>query len=375
MQALAPSIVEAVRHPLLILDSDLRLKRANPAFYRVFAVTSSEVEGRPVCAQGSGYWSVPQLRGLLEKVAADNLPVVDFELEQDFLRVGRKTVLVNACQIHHEDDSRAMILLAIEDVTEKKRAQNELRRLNAELEKRVQERTAQLATANRELEAFCYSVSHDLRAPLRGIDGFSQELLDRYRSQLDEKGQHYLQRIRTASQRMAHLIDDLLKLSRLTRDDMRRELVDLTALAQTVTAELKQREPQRQVTVSIQPGLTTFGDPSLLRIVLDNLLGNAWKFTSKRSSACIEFGATERRHEQPAYFVRDDGVGFDVTFVRKLFGAFQRLHNERDFPGTGIGLATVQRIIHRHGGNVWAEGVPEKGATFYFTLPATEENR
>jgi len=226
---------------------------------------------------------------------------------------------------------------------------------------------ARLEQVNKELEAFSYSVSHDLRAPLRGIDGFSQALLEDYADSLDDQGKDYLQRVRAASQRMAQLIDDMLKLSRVTRAEMRHETVDLSALAHDIAGELQKTRPERQVDFVIAPGLVVNGDAQLLRAVLENLLGNAWKFTSAHPCAKIEFGIAEYEGK-PAYFVRDDGVGFDMAYVDKLFGAFQRLHAMNEFPGTGIGLATVQRIIHRHGGHVWAEGAVEQGATFYFTL-------
>ncbi len=240
--------------------------------------------------------------------------------------------------------------------------------LNTELEQRVAERTAQLENTNRELEAFSYSVSHDLRTPLRAIDGFSQALLEDYSEQLDKEGQSYLQRVRAATQRMAELIDDLLELSRVTRSEMRQENVNLTILAQQIMDALQKQDVNRQVEFTIAKGLTTVGDPHLIRVALENLLGNAWKFTQKQTEAEIEFGSVIQAEGQTAYFVRDNGAGFDMNYASKLFGAFQRLHAANDFPGTGIGLATVQRIIHRHSGKIWAEGTVNQGATFYFTL-------
>ncbi|HWQ15041.1 MAG TPA: ATP-binding protein [Roseiflexaceae bacterium] len=228
-------------------------------------------------------------------------------------------------------------------------------------------RSAQLEAANRELEAFSYSVSHDLRAPLRSIDGFSHALLEDYADMLDAVGADYLRRVRVAAQRKGELIDDLLTLSQVTRRDLRREPVDLSALASQIAATLRQHAPQRQVDFAIAAGIVAQGDPQLLRILLENLLSNAWKFTSTHPRACITFGAAQ--HDgQPVYFVRDDGVGFDMQYAHKLFGAFQRLHPAAVFDGTGIGLATVQRIVHRHGGRVWAEGAVNQDATFSFTL-------
>jgi PAS domain S-box-containing protein len=286
---------------------------------------------------------------------------------------GSRIVIVagvgNKAEEYNESDVQQLTLLmeAMWRLLENKRANNELLKLNAELEQRVIERTSQLETVNKELEAFSYSVSHDLRAPLRSIDGFSQALLQDYPDLLDEQGKNYLQRVRSNTQRMGELIDDLLKLSRVTRSEMKLEMVNLSTLAQSIANELQQTQPGRQVEFVITLGLNASGDANLLRLLLEHLLGNAWKFTEKHSQARIEFGSTRVDGEQ-VFFVRDDGAGFDMTYADKLFAPFQRLHSAGEFPGIGIGLATVQRIIHRHGGRVWAEGEIEKGAIFYFTL-------
>jgi signal transduction histidine kinase len=240
----------------------------------------------------------------------------------------------------------------------------------ADLEARVRERTSQLEASNRELEAFAYSVSHDLRAPLRGIDGFGHALLEDYGESLDEQGKDFLRRIRHATQHMGQLIDDMLKLSRLTRADMRWTVVDVSEIAAKSAAALAGGSPDRVVDVRIEPGISVVGDPDLLSVVVENLLDNAWKFSGKRPDAMIEVSATTAESGEHAFLVRDNGVGFDMAYAGKLFGAFQRLHSSDEFPGTGVGLATVQRVVNRHGGRVWAEGVVERGAAFYVALPA-----
>jgi signal transduction histidine kinase len=259
---------------------------------------------------------------------------------------------------------RRVLLSVVED---QKMAEDEIRKLNAELEQRVRERTAQLEAANKDLEAFTYSVSHDLRAPLRGINGWSLALEEDYYDKIDEKGRQYLSHVRSETQHMSGLIDDLLKFSRETRIEMKRQQVDMTALAQTVASRLRQANPASGVEFVIQPGLTGRADSHLLEIVLTNLLDNAVKFSGTRAQALIEFGQTEQ-NAQKVFFVRDNGVGFDMAYGHKLFNVFQRLHKQSEFPGTGIGLAIVRRIINRHGGLVWAEAQPDQGATFYFTL-------
>jgi PAS domain S-box-containing protein len=259
------------------------------------------------------------------------------------------------------------IVATTRDISRRKQAEEAVYQLNQELE----DRARRLAAANRELEAFSYSVSHDLRAPLRALSGFSQALEEDYAERLDDEGRDYLHRIRAASQRMAGLIDDLLQLSRLTRAEMRRSEVNLSELACQIGVELQERYKERSVVFRVQEGLIVNGDARLLQAMLTNLLDNAWKFTSKTPDPQVEFAAAMENGRR-VYFVRDNGAGFDMAYANKLFGVFQRLHTVSEFDGTGVGLATVQRIVHRHDGEIWAEAAVNKGATFYFTL---ESNR
>ena len=247
---------------------------------------------------------------------------------------------------------------AVQRNQELTRTKDELRTANDSLE-----------STNKELEAFSYSVSHDLRAPLRAISGFGRIIKEEYSDKLDDKGHDLLQRVLDSCDRMGHLIDDLLDLSRISHSPVRREIVDLAALATSVFAEFKRNQPEREVCFIAPSDAAANCDPRLLRIVFENLIGNSWKFSSKCPSATIEFGTMEENSET-VYFVRDNGAGFDMAYASKLFIAFERLHGVKEFPGTGIGLAIVQRIIHRHGGRIWPEGAPNAGATFYFTLPS-----
>ena len=247
------------------------------------------------------------------------------------------------------------------------KAQQELRRYRTQLERLVQERTTALTAINRELEAFSYSVSHDLRAPLLSFDSLNQSLLKDYGDSLDPRAKDYLQRMRRASERMTSVFDGLQTLFRLTSGEIHRETTDISAMAADIVAEMRAADPERKVDVGIAEGLTVFGDPRLLRILMTNLISNAWKFTSKEAAGRVEIGA-EIVDADTRLFVRDNGVGFDMIYAHKLFGAFQRLHSQSEFPGGGIGLATVRRIVNRHGGRAWAEGVVGEGATFYFVF-------
>jgi PAS domain S-box-containing protein len=269
-------------------------------------------------------------------------------------RHGKRWLHTRKVPLRDKDGTPLFLLGISEDITDKKREAEELRAAKEAAE-----------ATSRELESFSYSVSHDLRAPLRAIDGFSAAVLEDNGHQLDEEGRASLRRVRAAAQRMGELIDDLLELSRVSRQELKREPVTLSGLARVILADLQKRDPERQVTVAIEPNLSADCDPRLLQVALENLLGNSWKFTSKKPSASISFGRVGG-----AFYVKDDGAGFEMDYANKLFGAFQRLHGKHEFEGTGIGLATVQRIVHRHGGRIWAESEPGKGATFHFTRGA-----
>ncbi len=282
-------------------------------------------------------------------------------------KAGKKRVWEYHNTLRTEGVCRPIVRGMAHDVTDRLHAERAVRKLTEDLERRVRERTAQLDAANKELEAFSYSVSHDLRAPLRYIEGFSRSLLERCGEQLDAESQRYLARIHAGAQRMDQLIRDLLGLSRVARAEMSWETVNLSVLARSIAADLQKRQPERRVEILIAPMIAVRGDAHLLRLALENLLANAWKYTGKHPTARIEFGTVER-DGRTAYFVRDDGAGFDMRHAEKLFGAFQRLHSESEFEGTGVGLVTVKRIVRRHEGEIWAEAAVERGATFYFTL-------
>jgi hypothetical protein len=326
----------------------------NPEFGRMHGYTVEELAGRSIAdlfAPGPARAELPdRIRAVHEK--GHHM----FESEHVRKDGSIFPVLVDATVVRDERGRVLYRIVNVQDITERKRDEEALRRAKADAE-----------AANRELEAFAYSVSHDLRAPLRSIDGFSRVLEEDHAEGLAAKGLDALARIRAAVRRMGALIDALLKLSKVTRAELRPEPVDLGELARAVAEELTEREPGRRIEISITQGAHAVGDPLLLRVALENLLGNAFKFTAGRDPARVEIGVLHQGGE-PVFFVRDNGAGFDMQYAGKLFGAFQRLHGAADFPGTGIGLATVQRIVHRHGGRVWAEAAVGEGATFCFTL-------
>jgi PAS domain S-box-containing protein len=313
----------------------------------------------------------PDDREMLKKTLAATMetgetPHYDFRV---VWRDGSVHVIHRHGDVEVDGDGKPVAQIACyREVTEERAIEAQILGLNDELEERVVSRTAALEATNKELESFAYSVSHDLRAPLRTIDGFSQMVVEDAGANLAEADVEHLQRVRVAAQRMASLIDDLLGLSRVSSRDMLRDQVDVSAMAEEVLAELREQQPGRQVVAVVAPGITADADSALLRVILYNLLANAWKFTGKHPTASIEVGVTGGDGKR-AYFVRDDGAGFDQQYATHLFGAFQRMHRADEFEGDGIGLATVQRLVTRHGGRVWAEAEIEKGATFFFTLP------
>jgi PAS domain S-box-containing protein len=295
-----------------------------------------------------------------------------FSMEKRDLRKDGAVVWIEASRavVRDPDGNPLLFVGAVRDITAQRQAEAEVRTLNAGLESRVEQRTADLALANKDLEAFGYSVSHDLRAPLRALSGYAEALLEEYSDGLGETGRGYAERIQGAADRMATLIDDLLQLARVSRSQMHLVPVDLSAEVAAVAGELQSAEPGRRVRITIQDGVQVTADRGLIRTVVQNLVENAWKFTARREDATIEFGSLPAEDAEICCFVRDNGAGFDPAYAAKMFQPFQRLHADTDFPGTGIGLASVQRIIERHGGRIWAQGAVDAGATFYFTLDA-----
>lgn len=326
----------------------------------------------PQQMQGQGWHTVYAPVSLKQMLARWQDAIIEaepFEMEAS-LRAGDGSLrrfLTRAQPIKNAEGEVTRWIGTHTDVDALKRAEDQVRELNTSLEQRVLERTAQLDISNSELRAFSYSVSHDLRAPLRGIDGWSQALLEEYSDRLDDEGRQYLHRVRSETQRMGHLIDDLLHLSRVTQSAMHTGMVDLSAMAAETVQRLRDADPARQVQCQIEAGIMAPGDRGLLQIVLNNLLENAWKFTAREAAARIEFGQIEQQGV-PVYFVRDNGAGFNMAAAQKLFSPFHRMHVQSEFPGSGIGLATVQRIVRRHGGRIWAESQTGQGACFYFTL-------
>jgi PAS domain S-box-containing protein len=365
---------------ILLIEEDQRVRRANPAFCRLLGRTEEELQqlALPSIAGHEGLLSLMFETGWIAPGEQTR-----YQGEQEYVTKSGSIAWVNvhATKLRNSQGRAVCNLALIEDITDRKKADEEIRALNDSLELRVAQRSAEavesnqkLESANRELEAFAHSVSHDLRAPLRSVDSFSQIILDEYSDKLDEDGAKYLRRIRAGAQNMGQLIDALLNLSRVSRGLLNRECVQLSSMASTIVKELQDQDSRRTVNIEIAADIQANGDARLLRIVMNNLIGNAWKFTGKRDQACLEFGSNTEKGVV-VYFVRDNGAGFDMAYVSQLFTPFQRLHQTTEFAGTGIGLATVQRIVQRHGGRIWAESSVGNGATFYFTLAAESDTK
>ena len=357
------AVVETASQAIISADIDGHITHFNRAAEHIFGYAAEAVIGKPLTVLMPARFHQGHLDGFNRFRSTGEGRVIGSTVELVARREDGTEFPVELSLTTWKAGERSFFTGILHDITERKRREEEIKELN----ERLNHRAIEVEAVNKELETFSYSVSHDLRAPLRSINGFSQALLEDCADHLNEEGKGYLQRICAATQRMGQLIDDMLKMAWVTRSEIRMEVVDLSGLAQKIADELQRGDPERRVEWTIAPGLAAQGDPGLLRAALENLIGNAWKFTAKKEKALIEFGFADD-HSNRVFFVRDDGVGFDMAYADKLFGVFQRLHDMSEYPGTGIGLATVQRIIHRHGGRVWAEGDVGRGATFYFIL-------
>jgi PAS domain S-box-containing protein len=348
-----------------IISADRRgiIRYFNPGAERAFGHEEQDIIGQPLTALMPERFRQAHTAGMQRYLDIREARVVGRTVELVGLRKDGREFPIELSLASSDVDGELFFTAIVRDITVRAAAEREIQDLN----RRLQLDNAELEAVNKELEAFSYSVSHDLRAPLRAIDGFSQALVEDAGPLLKPEHHSHLSRVRQAAQRMGLLIDDLIKLARVTRTDVKIEEVDLSEIALALATSLQDSAPERQVEFAIAPDVQAKGDPRLMQVALDNLLSNSWKFTAPRSPARIEFGKTVA-DGKPAFFVRDNGVGFDMNFAGKMFGAFQRFHDAREFAGTGIGLATVQRIIHKHSGRIWAESQPGEGATFYFTL-------
>ena len=356
-------LLESAPDAMVVVDQEGTIQRVNSQTERMFGYDRAELVGQPGEVLAPRRFRKKHARHREGYYVEHPARPMGIGLDLFGLRKNGAEFPVEISLSPLETEDGLLVSAAIRDVTQRKRMEADVQKLNEDL----QQRAAQLEAANKELEAFSYSVSHDLRAPLRSIDGFSHVVLEDYGEQLPADARSYLERVRAAAQRMAVLIDDLLNLSRVTRTALQPKFINLSKMAEEIVQALQESQPERQVTVSLTPDLMVEADPHLMHIVLENLLNNAWKFTSKKEQPVIEFGQKNHVRER-TFYVRDNGVGFDMAYADKLFGVFQRLHSVTEYPGTGVGLATVHRIISIHGGRIWAESAEGKGTTFYFTL-------
>ncbi len=357
------AVAENANDSVISIDSNGNIIYFKKAAEQAFGYAAAEVLDRPLTQLIPERHRKAHQQGMDRYLATGKARIIGSSVELEGRRKDGSEFPLEISLATWNMSDKTYFTGILRDITQRKENEGRIIDLNA----RLMERTNELETVNKELEAFSYSVSHDLRGPLRAIDGFSQVLMEDCRDRLDENGLDYLQRVRRGARHMGNLIDDLIKLSRVTRTELKPETVSLSTMVESIFKDLQEAEPQRRVNIHITPGLTTAGDPRLLHVALKNLADNAWKFTSKMPQADIEFG-TENNGDGPVYHLRDNGVGFDPHYAHKLFTAFQRLHDASEFPGTGIGLATVKRVITKHGGRIWVDGAPGQGTTFYFTL-------
>ena len=363
------SLIDGAPDAIVIVDEKGRIQMINAEAERSFGYKRNELIGLPLETLLPERFRRRHVENRRQYAANPVVRPMGMDMELLARRKDGSEYPVEISLSPLQQDNDLLVTAIIRDVSVRKDRDAHIRELNQHLEQRSRE----LEAINGELESFSYSVSHDLRTPLRAMDGFSRTILEDYSDKLDDRGRDRLERIRAATQRMARLIDDLLTLSRISRAEIRHETVSITRMANQVLAELHEADPSREVDVKVQPDLEANGDARLLSVVISNLLSNAWKFTSRTERARIEI-CGEEKDDEFVYSVRDNGAGFDMSYANKLFGAFQRLHDAAEFPGTGIGLATVQRVIHKHGGRIWAESAVNAGAAFYFTLAREQAN-
>ncbi|HEY3327721.1 MAG TPA: PAS domain S-box protein [Novimethylophilus sp.] len=362
-ESLAQGLLEAAPDAVVIVDEAGTIILVNAQTEQLFGYGREELVGKPVEILIPAALKRQHIHHRDTFIAAPKTRPMGMGRDLSGMRKDGSLVPVEVSLSPMQTDEGRIVISIIRDATKSKRVEREMRGLNTRLKQHMQE----LVASNQELESFCYSVSHDLRAPLRSLDGFSLALIEDYADIMDDTGKDYLRRVRASSQQMSQLIDGLLKLSRITRTELHRQALNLSAIARKTLQQLLKSDPGRDVTINVMDGMQGYGDPDLIAIALGNLLGNAFKFSSKTPDPVIEMSMQEQAGST-VFCVRDNGAGFDMAYAEKLFGAFQRLHTAAEFEGTGIGLATVQRVINRHGGKIWAEGQVGHGAAFFFTL-------